>query len=118
MRIAGLEECGLCCEIMREDGDMMRTTELIAFAAEHGLRIITVDDLVSYRKHHEKWMEKVTDAALPTKYGNFRIMGYVNRITKEHHLAIVKGDITTPEPVLCRMHSECLTGDVLGSLRL
>ena len=117
MRIAGLEECGLCCEIMREDGDMMRTTELVAFAKEHGLKIITVDDLVSYRKHHEKWMEKVTDAALPTKYGNFRILGYVNRITREHHLAIVKGDITTPEPVLFRMHSECLTGDVLGSLR-
>ena len=117
MRIAGLDECGLCCEIMREDGDMMRTTELIAFAREHGLKIITVDDLVMYRKHHEKWVEKVTDAALPTKYGNFRICGYVNRITKEHHVALIKGDLTTDEPVLCRMHSECLTGDVFGSLR-
>ena len=70
-----------------------------------------------YRKHHEKWVEKVTDAALPTKYGNFRICGYVNRITKEHHVALIKGDLTTDEPVLCRMHSECLTGDVFGSLR-
>lgn len=117
MRIAGLEECGLCCEIMREDGDMMRTTELVAFAKEHGLKIITVEDLIQYRRHHDKWIEKVTDAALPTRYGNFRICGYVNRITGEHHVALVKGDLTGEEPVLCRMHSECLTGDVFGSLR-
>lgn len=117
MRIAGLEECGLCCEIMREDGDMMRTTELVAFAKEHGLKIITVEDLIQYRRHHDKWIEKVTDAALPTRYGSFRICGYVNRITGEHHVALVKGDLTGEEPVLCRMHSECLTGDVFGSLR-
>ena len=117
MRIAGLEECGLCCEIMREDGDMMRTRELTAFAREHGLKIITVEDLVLYRKHHEKWVEKATDAAFPTRYGNFRICGYVNKVTGEHHVAVIKGDITTEEPVLCRMHSECLTGDVFGSLR-
>ena len=117
MRIAGLEECGLCCEIMREDGDMMRTSELTAFAREHGLKIITVEDLVLYRKHHEKWVEKATDAAFPTRYGNFRICGYVSKVTGEHHVAVIKGDITTEEPVLCRMHSECLTGDVFGSLR-
>ena len=117
MRIAGLEECGLCCEIMREDGDMMRTSELTAFAREHGLKIITVEDLIQYRKHHEKWMEKASDAAFPTRYGNFRICGYVNKVTGEHHVAVIKGDITTDEPVLCRMHSECLTGDVFGSLR-
>ena len=117
MRIAGLEECGLCCEIMSADGDMMRTSELTAFAQKHGLKIITVEDLVRYRKHHEKWVEKATDAAFPTKYGNFRICGYVNKVTGEHHVAVVKGDITTEEPVLCRMHSECLTGDVFGSLR-
>ena len=117
MRIAGLEECGLCCEIMREDGDMMRTSELIAFAREHGLKIITVEDLIQYRKHHEKWVEKASDAAFPTRYGNFRICGYVNKVTGEHHVAVIKGDITTDEPVLCRMHSECLTGDVFGSLR-
>ena len=117
MRIAGLEECGLCCEIMREDGDMMRTSELTAFAREHGLKIITVEDLVLYRKHHEKWVEKATDAAFPTRYGNFRICGYVSKVTGEHHVAVIKGGITTEEPVLCRMHSECLTGDVFGSLR-
>ena len=117
MRLAGLEECGLCCEIMREDGTMMRTDELMEFAGKHGLKIITVGSLVMYRKHTEKWMEKVTDVPLPTKYGNFRMYGYVNRITGEHHLALVKGDVATDEPVLCRMHSECLTGDVFGSLR-
>lgn len=117
MRLAGLEECGLCCEIMREDGTMMRTDELMEFAGKHGLKIITVESLVMYRKHTEKWMEKVTDVPLPTKYGNFRMYGYVNRITGEHHLALVKGDVATEEPVLCRMHSECLTGDVFGSLR-
>ena len=117
MRMAGLEECGLCCEIMREDGNMMRTAELCSFAEQHGLKIITVEDIVMYRRRHEKWMEKVTDASLPTKYGYFRICGYVNRITGEHHVALVKGDISGDEPVLCRMHSECLTGDVFGSMR-
>lgn len=117
MKLAGLEECGLCCEIMREDGTMMRTEELMDFADRHGLKIITVESLIMYRKHTEKWMEKVTDVPLPTKYGNFRMYGYVNRITGEHHLALVKGDVATDEPVLCRMHSECLTGDVFGSLR-
>ena len=117
MRIAGLEECGLCCEIMRGDGNMMRTTELCSFARDHGLKIITVEDLVRYRRHHEKWIEKVTDAALPTRYGTFGIHGYVNRVNGEHHVALVKGDISGDEPVLCRMHSECLTGDVFGSMR-
>ena len=117
MRIAGLEECGLCCEIMRGDGNMMRTTELCSFARDHGLKIITVEDFVRYRRHHEKWIEKVTDAALPTRYGTFRIHGYVNRVNGEHHVALVKGDISGDEPVLCRMHSECLTGDVFGSMR-
>ena len=117
MRMAGLEECGLCCEIMREDGNMMRTAELCSFAEQHGLKIITVEDIVMHRRRHEKWMEKVTDASLPTKYGYFRICGYVNRITGEHHVALVKGDISGDEPVLCRMHSECLTGDVFGSMR-
>ena len=117
MRMAGMEECGLCCEIMREDGNMMRTAELCSFAEQHGLKIITVEDIVMHRRRHEKWMEKVTDASLPTKYGYFRICGYVNRITGEHHVALVKGDISGDEPVLCRMHSECLTGDVFGSMR-
>ena len=117
MRMAGMEECGLCCEIMREDGNMMRTAELCSFAEQHDLKIITVEDIIMHRRRHEKWMEKVTDASLPTKYGYFRICGYVNRITGEHHVALVKGDISGDEPVLCRMHSECLTGDVFGSMR-
>lgn len=117
MKIAGLEECGLCCEIMNEDGTMMRTAGLLDFAKRHGLKIITVKSLVAYREHTEKWMQRVTDVPLPTKYGDFRLYGYVNRISGEHHLALVKGDVGTGEPVLCRMHSECMTGDVFGSLR-
>ena len=117
MRIAGLKECGLCCEIMREDGTMMRTEELCEFAKEHDLKIVTVTDLINYRRHTERLMDRVSVADLPTKYGTFKAYGYVNRITKEHHVALVKGDVSTPEPVLCRVHSECLTGDAFGSLR-
>ena len=117
MRIAGLKECGLCCEIMREDGTMMRTTELIDFAMEHKLKIISVADLIYYRRHHEVLVERVTEADMPTKYGNFTAYGYVNKINGEHHLALVKGNVAVPEPVLCRVHSECLTGDAFGSLR-
>lgn len=117
MRIAGLKECGLCCEIMREDGTMMRTEELGEFAKEHNLKIITVTDLINYRRHTERLMDRVSVADLPTKFGTFKSYGYVNRITKEHHVALVKGDVSTPEPVLCRVHSECLTGDAFGSLR-
>ena len=117
MRIAGLKECGLCCEIMREDGTMMRTTELVAFAKEHKLCITTVADLIAYRRRTEKLVERITEADMPTKYGRFRAYGYVNKITGEHHVALVKGEVNTDEPVLCRVHSECLTGDAFGSLR-
>lgn len=117
MRIAGLKECGLCCEIMREDGTMMRTTELIEFAKQHKLCITTVADLIAYRRHKERLVERVTEADMPTRYGHFRAYGYINKITKEHHVALVKGDVATSEPVLCRVHSECLTGDAFGSLR-
>lgn len=117
MRIAGLKECGLCCEIMREDGTMMRTTELVAFAREHKLCITTVADLIAYRRRTEKLVERITEADMPTKYGRFRAYGYVNKITGEHHVALVKGDVQGEEPVLCRVHSECLTGDAFGSLR-
>ena len=117
MRIAGLKECGLCCEIMREDGTMMRTPELKEFARRHGLRMITVADLINYRRRTEILVKRVTEAKLPTKYGDFEAFGYVNIINGEHHVALVKGDVTTDEPVLCRVHSECLTGDVFGSLR-
>lgn len=117
MRIAGLEECGLCCEIMREDGTMMRTPELIEFAKEHGIRMITIADLIKYRRCSEILVECVAEADMPTKYGNFKSYGYVSKITGEHHIALVKGDVSTDEPVLCRVHSECLTGDAFGSLR-
>lgn len=117
MRIAGLKECGLCCEIMREDGTMMRTTELLAFAKEHKLKITSIADLIRYRRKHEKLVEKVTESEMPTKYGSFRAHGYIDTITGDHHIALVKGDVTGDEPVLCRVHSECLTGDAFGSLR-
>lgn len=117
MRIAGLKECGLCCEIMREDGNMMRTPELIPFAQEHNLKMITVADLIAYRRRTEMLVERVTVAEMPTKYGIFKAYGYVNKITGEHHVALVKGDVANGEPVLCRVHSECLTGDAFGSLR-
>lgn len=117
MRIAHLKECGLCCEIMREDGTMMRTPELKEFAKKYGMKMITVADLINYRRRTEILVERVTEADMPTKYGNFRAYGYVNKISGEHHVALVKGDIANGEPVLCRVHSECLTGDAFGSLR-
>ena len=117
MKISGLKECGLCCEIMREDGTMMRTTELLQFAEEHKLKITSIADLIRYRRRTESLVEKVTEAELPTKYGNFVAHGYIDKVTGEHHVALVKGDISGEEPVLCRVHSECLTGDAFGSLR-
>lgn len=117
MRIAHLKECGLCCEIMREDGTMMRTPELKEFALKHQLKMVTVADLITYRRRTEILVERVTEAEMPTKYGIFKAYGYVNKINGEHHVALVKGDVGNGEPVLCRVHSECLTGDAFGSLR-
>ncbi|MBR4156968.1 MAG: bifunctional 3,4-dihydroxy-2-butanone-4-phosphate synthase/GTP cyclohydrolase II [Bacteroidales bacterium] len=117
MKIAGLKECGLCCEIMREDGTMMRTTELLEFAKEHNLKITSISDLIKYRRRTESLVEKVTEAEMPTKYGDFIAHGYIDKVTGDHHIALVKGDVTGEEPVLCRVHSECLTGDAFGSLR-
>ena len=117
LRLAGLKECGLCCEIMREDGTMMRTGELVELAKTWGLKIITIQDLQRYRKRHEKLVDRVAATRLPTKYGDFRAFGYVNRLNGEHHVALVKGEIGDGENLLCRVHSECLTGDTFGSLR-
>ncbi len=117
MKISGLKECGLCCEIMREDGTMMRTTELLKFAEEHKLKITSIADLIRYRRRTESLVEKVTEAEMPTKYGSFIAHGYIDKVTGDHHVALVKGDVTGEEPVLCRVHSECLTGDAFGSLR-
>ena len=116
-RLAGLKECGLCCEIMKEDGTMMRTPQLKELAKEWNIKFITIKDLQEYRKVHEQLVERVTITKMPTKYGVFKAYGYINRLNGEHHVALVKGDIGNGEDVLCRVHSECLTGDVFGSLR-
>ncbi|MCI8516578.1 MAG: bifunctional 3,4-dihydroxy-2-butanone-4-phosphate synthase/GTP cyclohydrolase II [Hungatella sp.] len=117
MRLAGLKECGVCCEIMEEDGTMMRTPNLWKLAKQHGLTFITIKDLQNYCRIHEKHVLCEARADMPTKYGHFRLCGYVNDITGEHHVALVKGEIGDGEGVLCRVHSECLTGDTFGSLR-
>ncbi len=117
LRLAGLKECGLCCEIMREDGTMMRTPELIQMAKKWDLTFITIKDLQTYRKRHEKLVDRITVTKMPTKYGEFMAYGYVNRLNGEHHVALVKGQVGDGENVLCRVHSECLTGDTFGSLR-
>ncbi len=117
MRLAGLTECGVCCEIMDDDGTMMRTPKLWELAEEHNLSFITIKQLQDYIKLHEKHVEKAAVANLPTMYGDFQMYGYVNDITGEHHVALVKGDIGDGENVFTRVHSECLTGDVFGSLK-
>lgn len=115
--LAGLKPAGLCCEIMREDGTMMRTTELLEYAEKKGLTVVTIADLIKYRVERESLVEKEAMAKLPTKYGEFNIHGYINKLNGEHHVALTMGDIADGEPVLCRVHSECLTGDVFGSAR-
>ena len=117
MKLAGLKPCGLCCEIMREDGTMMRSEELFAMAEQWGLAMISIKQLQEYRKRHEKLVECVAETRMPTKYGEFRAYGYLNLLNGEHHVALVKGDIGDGKDVLCRVHSECLTGDAFGSLR-
>ena len=116
-RLAGLKACGLCCEVMRDDGTMMRTPELMALSERYGLTFITIKDLQNYRKCHDQLVDEVAVTKMPTKYGNFVAHGFVNRLNGEHHVALVKGDIGDGENVLCRVHSECLTGDTFGSLR-
>ena len=116
-RLAGLKECGLCCEIMREDGTMMRTPELMELAEKWNIKFITISALQEYRKIHEKLVDQVTKVNMPTKYGDFKAYGFVNRLNGEHHVALVKGEIGDGNDVLCRVHSECLTGDTFGSLR-
>ncbi|MGM9617707.1 bifunctional 3,4-dihydroxy-2-butanone-4-phosphate synthase/GTP cyclohydrolase II [Butyricicoccus sp.] len=118
-RLAGLAPVGLCCEIMREDGTMMRTTELIQFAKKHDLVMISIADLIAYRMRdkEESLVKEIACADMPTKYGHFKIHGFVNKLSGEHHVALTMGDIANGEPVLCRVHSECLTGDTFGSAR-
>jgi len=117
LKIAGLEEIGLCCEIMKDDGTMMRKTELIELAKKWDIKFTTIKKLQEYRKKNDKLVEKSAEAYIPTKYGDFRAYGYINLLNGEHHIALVKGDISDGEDVLCRVHSECLTGDVFSSLK-
>lgn len=116
-RLAGLKECGLCCEIMRDDGTMMRTPELMEMAKKWKIKFITIKDLQTYRKCNEKLVKNEAIVKMPTKYGEFTAYGFVNILNGEHHVALVKGDIGDGKDVLCRVHSECLTGDTFGSLR-
>lgn len=116
-RLAGLSPCGLCCEIMADDGTMMRAQQLFNFAKSYELVMITIKDLQTYRRSNDIFMEHISQAQLPTKYGNFTLHGYKNKFTGKEHVALVMGDISNGEPVLCRVHSECLTGDVFGSHR-
>ncbi|MCD4746234.1 MAG: bifunctional 3,4-dihydroxy-2-butanone-4-phosphate synthase/GTP cyclohydrolase II [Bacteroidales bacterium] len=116
-KLAGLYPAGVICEIMNEDGSMARVPELINYVKKHSLKIITIADLIEYRRRHEILIERVSEVKMPTKFGEFTAYSYINKINKEHHLALVMGDVTTDEPVLVRVHSECLTGDVFGSIR-
>ena len=117
MRLAGLKECGLCCEVMDEDGTMMRTPKLQILAQKMHIPFITIRALADYRRKYEKLVDRVACAKMPTKYGDFMAYGYVNRLNGEHHVALIKGDIGDGSDILCRVHSECLTGDAFGSLR-
>ncbi len=116
-RLAGLEPAGVICEIMNEDGTMARVPDLIPYCKKHGLKMITVADLIKYRRRTEKLVRRVAEAKLPSKYGDFRAIGYESLVDGEQHVALVKGDVDGAENVLVRVHSECLTGDVFGSLR-
>ena len=119
-KLAGLKGAGVICEIMNEDGTMARTPELMEFAKNHNLKIITIADLVEYRKKQVKEkvsIERVVEINMPTKYGDFKMFGFINKLNGEHHVALVKGEINEDMPVLTRIHSECLTGDVMGSKR-
>ena len=116
-KLAGLYPAGVICEIMKEDGTMARLPDLIEFAKKHDLKIITIADLVHYRLKKEKLVERLAEAHLPTKFGTFKIYGYRNKLDGSEHVALVMGEIKEDEPVLVRVHSECLTGDVFSSLR-
>ncbi|KAB1438560.1 bifunctional 3,4-dihydroxy-2-butanone-4-phosphate synthase/GTP cyclohydrolase II [Candidatus Galacturonibacter soehngenii] len=117
MRLAGLKECGICCEIMQDDGTMMRRTKLEELSKKWNLKFITIKAIQDYRKKQESFVECSAITNMPTKYGDFKSYAYVNKLNKEHHIALVKGEIGDGKDILCRVHSECLTGDVFGSLR-
>ena len=116
-KLAGLKPCGLCCEIMADDGNMMRTPQLTELAKKYGIKFITIKAIQEYRKKHDDLVECVAVTRMPTKYGEFTAHCFVNKLNGEHHVALVKGDIGDGEDLLCRVHSECLTGDAFGSLK-
>jgi 3,4-dihydroxy 2-butanone 4-phosphate synthase/GTP cyclohydrolase II len=116
-KLAGLKPAGVICEIIKDDGSMARVPDLIEYSKKYNMKMITIADLIAYRKNTEQLIIKESTAKLPTKHGDFKMIGYTNRLNGEHHVALVKGDITTDEPVLVRVHSECLTGDAFGSKR-
>lgn len=117
MKLAGLSGCGICCEIMDDDGTMMRTPKLTELATRYDITFITIKDLQDYRKKHDVLVEREATTKLPTKYGDFTAVGFVNKLNGEHHVALVKGDIGDGKDILCRVHSECLTGDAFGSTK-
>lgn len=117
LKIAGLKEVGICCEIMADDGHMMRGEEIFDLAKKLNMKITTTEELIKYRKRHEKIVKEIAVANLPTKFGKFRAHAYIDTVTGEHHIALVKGEIGDGMDVLCRVHSECLTGDCFGSSR-
>lgn len=116
-KLAGLKEVGVICEVMKYDGTMARTDDLLKFAKEHNMKIITIEDLIAYRTERDNFIEKVVETNMPTKYGDFKAIGFIDKLTGEHHVALVKGEINSSDSVLLRVHSECLTGDVFGSQR-
>lgn len=116
-KLAGLKEVGVICEIMKYDGTMARTDELLEFAKIHNMKIITIEDLIAYRTERDNFVYRVVETNMPIKYGDFKAIGFIDKLTGEHHVALVKGEIKSEEPVLLRVHSECLTGDVFGSRR-
>jgi len=115
--LAGLKPAGVICEIMNDDGTMARVPDLIKYKEKHQLKMITIADLIAYRLQNDSLVERVSEANMPTKHGDFKMVGYINKLNGEHHIALVKGDISATEPTLIRVHSECLTGDAFGSLR-
>src|SRR5881398_898634 len=116
-RLAGLNPAGVVCEVMNDDGTMARVPDLVPYCREHGIRMITVSDLIEYRRRHEKLVERMTSVRLPTGYGEFTAVAFREKLSGKHHVALVKGEVEGAENVLVRVHSECLTGDVFHSLR-
>jgi len=117
MNLAGMKPAGVICEIMKDDGHMARIPDLIEFSKKYGIKIISVNDLISYRKNHEKLVKKIAEAKMPTRHGEFKIVAFENILNNESHVALVKGDICEDDEILVRVHSECLTGDAFGSSR-